>query len=66
MANKGLEYIHFIETHHINIATFRCDDAGEILNLKKNWFKLKNMNVEFSAPNTSQQNRIVERVFVML
>ena len=35
MANKGLEYIYFMETHNINIATFRCNNAGENIKFKE-------------------------------
>ena len=67
MANKGLEYIHFIETHHINIATFRCDNVGENIQFEEKLIQIgKNINVEILAPNTPQQDGIVERAFTTL
>ena len=67
MVNKGSEYIHFIETHNINKATFRCDNVGENIEFKENLVQIgKNINVEFSAPKMPQQNGIVEIAFATL
>ena len=61
MTNKGLEYIHFMDTLNINIDTFRCNNTGENIKFKEKLVQIrKNINVEFSAPNTPQQNRTVE------
>ena len=66
MVNKGLEHIHFIETYNINIATFRCDNAGENITFKEKVQIGKNRNVEFLAPNIPQQNKAVKRALAML
>ena len=67
MAKKGLEYIHFMETNNINITTFRCNNAGENIKFKEKLVEIgKKINIEFLAPNTPQQNGIVERAFATL
>ena len=42
ITNKGLEYIHFMETQNINMATFRLNNAGEHIEFNKNWCKSRN------------------------
>ena len=67
MAKKGLEYKHFMETNNINITTFRCDNAGENVKFKEKLVEIgKNINIEFSVLNASQQNRIVKGAFATL
>ena len=67
MANKGLEDIHFMETHNINMITFRYDNAEGNIKFKVKLAQIrKNINVKFSAPNTPQQKGILERAFAML
>ena len=56
-----------METHNINITTFRCDNAGENIKFKQKLVEIgKNINIEFLAPNTPQQNGIVKRAFATL
>ena len=59
--------MHFMETRNINKVTFTCDNAGENIKFKEKLVQIgKDNNVEFFAPNTRQQNRIVERAFANL
>ena len=52
MANTGLEYNHFMETHNINMATFRYDNSVEHIKFKEKLVQIgKNIAVEFSALN---------------
>ena len=67
MGNQGFEYIHFMETTNINIATFRCDNVGEYIKFKEKLVQIrKNVNGKFLAPHKPQQNRIVEKAFATL
>ena len=62
LAEKGLEFINFLETNNIIVKTFRCDNAGENDKFKEKLIELgKNIKMEFLAPGSPQQNRIVER-----
>ena len=64
MAHKGSEYIHSMEMYNIKIASLRCNNAGENIKFEKNLVQnRKNINLEFLAPNTPQQNGTVERAF---
>ena len=67
MAEKVLEYINFLETKNIIVKTFRCDNAGQNEEFREKLIELgKNIKMEFSAPGTPQQNRIVERAFTTI
>ena len=35
MVNKGFKYIHFMETHNMDIAIFRCNNVGENIKYKE-------------------------------
>ena len=44
IAEKGLEYINFLETNNINVKTFRCDNAGENEKFKEKLIELRKMS----------------------
>jgi hypothetical protein len=50
-----------------NLKFIRCDNAGENISLQKQMEKLNlSVTFEFTAPNTPQQNGVVERAFATL
>ena len=61
---KGLEFIHLLQSTSIKIKVFRCDNAAENEKFKEKIIKLgMDACFEFSAPGTPQQNGVVERAF---
>ena len=52
-------------SHKIQVKIFRCDNAGENKVLERESDKNElGIIFEYTAPGTSQQNRVVERAFV--
>ena len=67
VTEKGLEFIHLLQSKGIKVKVFRCDNAAENEKFKEKIIELgMNARFEFSAPGTTQQNGVVERAFAIL
>ena len=64
VTEKGLKFIHLLQSNGIKVKVFRCDNAAENEKFKEKIIKL-GMD-KFSAPGTPQQNGVVERAFTTL
>ena len=56
VTEKGLEFIHLLQSNDIKVKVFRCDNAALGMDA----------HFEFLAPGTPQQNGVVERAFATL
>ena len=67
VTEKGLEFIHLLQSNNIKVKVFRCDNAAENEKFKKKIIELgMDARFEFSAPGTPQQNGVVKRAFATL
>ena len=58
------ETITEILAKNVQVQYLRCDNAGEHLTTLVEFCKKKGIKMEYTAPNTPQQNGVVERRFV--
>ena len=67
LSKKMLDFLSVLKTQGISVSYFRCDNGGENVKFqaecaKKGW----NVDFEFTAPGTPQQNSKGERKFATL